>query len=149
MPAAVSADAAASILTDTGPNTIFTSDTLMDFRDVPSLYKFQQYARKHTDSEITMDAYRRVRDIIAAAPKANPMFDPTNVGGVDTLKASCAAIEKSTRIIWACAVATDNVTPPMWDYTPDYEDSINYFIDMDDLELMAVTKPHKIVWEHP
>ena len=121
----------------------------MDFRDVPSLYKFQQYARKHTDSEITMDAYKRVRDIIAAAPKAVVMFDPTNAGGVETLKASCAAIEKSTRILWACACATDNVTPPLWEYTPDYEDSIAYFAELDDLELMAVTKMHKLRWELP
>ena len=37
----------------------------MNFRDVPNLYKFEQYARLHSDDEIIMDCYRRIREVIA------------------------------------------------------------------------------------
>ena len=66
---------------------------------------------------------------------------------VARLKASCEAVEKSTRLLWACAAATDNISPRLWDYLPDYEASIAYFLSLDDLELMAVTKMHRITWE--
>jgi hypothetical protein len=49
--------------------------------------------------------------------------------------------------LWACAAATDNITPRIWDYVPDYEASLEYFLELADLELMAVTKRHRIAWE--
>jgi len=84
----------------------------MNFRDVPNLLKFEQHARRNDTCEITMDAYRKVREIIRDAPAPVESVDPAQQLPVDQLKLSCAAIEKSTRILWACAAATDHVNPP-------------------------------------
>lgn len=118
----------------------------MNFRDVPSLLKFEEHARAHSNCEITMDAYRRVRDIITPVPKPAQVLDFNNQAPLEDLKASCAAIEKSTRILWACASATNHVLPPLWSYVPDYASALNYFTTLGDLELMAVTKEHNINW---
>jgi hypothetical protein len=109
----------------------------MNFRDVPNLLKFEHHARGHSDNEIVMDCYRRIREVITPVPQP-PIGD---------LKASCEAVEKSTRLLWACAAATDNIVPRLWDYLPDYESSLAYFLDLNDLELMAVTKLHHLAWE--
>jgi hypothetical protein len=119
----------------------------MNFRDVPNLLKFEHHARIHSDDEIVMDCYRRIRDIITQVPKPPGVLDFSSGAPVESLKASCEAVEKSTRLLWACAAATDNIAPAMWDYLPDYDSSIAYFSDLDDLELMAVTKMHRITWE--
>ena len=119
----------------------------MNFRDVPNLMKFEQHARSHADNEIVMDCYRRIRDVITPVPKPPGVLDFAGGAPIDGLKASCAAVEKSTRLLWACAAATDHVAPRIWDYLPDYESSIEYFQGLDDLELMAVTKRHRISWE--
>ena len=37
----------------------------MNFRDVPNLLKFEQYARQNAEDEIVMDCYKRIREIIA------------------------------------------------------------------------------------
>jgi hypothetical protein len=66
---------------------------------------------------------------------------------VANLKASCEAIEKSTRLIWACAAATGNIRPPLWAYKADYQSSLEYFLALPDLELMAVTRAHRVIWE--
>jgi hypothetical protein len=119
----------------------------MNFRDVPNLLKFEQYARSHAEDAIVMDCYRRIRDVITPAPAPPTGFDPADGMAVAGLKASCEAVEKSTRLLWACAVATDNVHPAMWDYLPDYESSLDYFLNLGDLELMAVTQRHRLNWE--
>jgi hypothetical protein len=118
----------------------------MNFRDVPNLQKFEQHARIHSDDEIVMDCYKRIRDVIAPVPKPP---DPLQFNGaaVADLKASCEAVEKSTRLIWACAAATDQITPRPWDYLPDYNSSLDYFLGLKDLELMAVTQRFRIKWE--
>jgi hypothetical protein len=120
---------------------------LMNFRDVPNLLKFEQHARSHSDDEIIMDCYRRIRDVIAPVPKPPGVLDFTGAAPIENLKASCEAVEKSTRLLWACAAATDNISPRLWDYLPDYDSSISYFLELEDLELMAVTKQHRITWE--
>ena len=119
----------------------------MNFRDIPNLQKFEQYARANSENEIVMDCYKRVRELIAPVPKPP---DPLhfNREPVADLKASCEAVEKSTRLIWACAAATDQIVPPLWDYLPDYTSSLDYFLALKDLELMAVTQRHGITWEH-
>jgi hypothetical protein len=126
---------------------VCSTETAMNFRDVPNLMKFEQHARSHTDDQIVMDCYRRIREVIAPAPKPPGVLDFSNGTPVEGLKASCEAVEKSTRLLWACAAATDNISPRIWDYLPDYESSIEYFLDLNDLELMAVTKMHRITWE--
>jgi hypothetical protein len=118
----------------------------MNFRDVPNLLKFEHHARGHSDDEIIMDCYKRIRDVIAPVPKPPGDLD---FGGapVADLKASCEAVEKSTRLLWACAAATDQISPRLWDYLPDYKSSLDYFLGLNDLELMAVTQQHRITWE--
>ena len=118
----------------------------MNFRDIPNLQKFESYARSHSDNEIVMDCYKRIREIIAPVPKPPDPLE-FNSAPVDSLKASCEAVEKSTRVLWACAAATDQITPRLWDYLPDYAASLDYFLALNDLELMAITKPHRIKWE--
>lgn len=119
----------------------------MNFRDVPNLLKFEQHARGHSEDEIVMDCYKRIREVIAPVPKLSNVLDLAGSAPLDNLKASCQAVEKSTRLLWACAAATDNIAPRLWDYLPDYESSIAYFLGLNDLELMAVTKNHHITWE--
>ena len=119
----------------------------MNFRDVPNLQKFEQYARGNSENEIVMDCYKRIREVIAPVPKPpDPLQFSTTA--VEDLKASCEAVEKSTRLIWACAAATDQIAPRLWDYLPDYTSSLDYFLNLKDLELMAVTQRHSITWEH-
>jgi hypothetical protein len=119
----------------------------MTFRDVPSLLKFEQYARAHAENAIVMDCYRRIREVITPAPRPPSGFDTSRDMSVDGLKASCEAVEKSTRLMWACAVATDNVRPALWNYLPDYEESLQYFLKIGDLDLMALTQKHRLKWD--
>lgn len=120
----------------------------MEFRDVPSLQRFAQHARANTHCEITMDCYKRIREVIQSVKQApNVIEHHLGMPQVEGLKESCAAVERATRLLWACAAATEHVNPPMWDYTPDYLSAIEYFGSMADLELMAVTKQHRIVWD--
>jgi hypothetical protein len=118
----------------------------MNFRDVPNLLKFEQHARGHSENEIVMDCYKRIREVIAPVPKPPGPHDFPLPPMAD-LKASCEAVEKSTRLLWACAAATDQITPPLWDYLPEYQSSLDYFLGLNDLELMAVTQAHRIGWE--
>jgi hypothetical protein len=118
----------------------------MNFRDVPNLLKFEQHARGHSENEIIMDCYTRIREVIAPVPNSPNIL--TSIGApVADLRASCEAVEKSTRLIWACAAATDQISPRIWDYLPDYKSSLDYFLALKDIELMAVTQKHHITWE--
>jgi len=119
----------------------------MNFRDVPNLQKFEEHARQNSENEIVMDCYKRIREVIAPVPRPPTVLDFGHGAPVDSLRASCEAVEKSTRLLWACAAATDHIAPRLWDYLPDYDSSIAYFQDLEDLELMAVTKAHRITWE--
>ena len=118
----------------------------MTFRDVPNLLKFEQHARGHSDNEIVMDCYKRIREVIAPVPNPPSALDSGNAP-VAELKASCEAVEKSTRLLWACAAATDQIYPRLWDYVPDYNSSLEYFLALGDLELMAVTQQHRLRWD--
>ncbi len=119
----------------------------MTFRDVPSLLRFEQYARGHAEDEIVMDCYRRIREVITPVPRPPSGFSASGGDMVESLRASCEAVEKSTRLMWACAVATNNVRPAMWDYLPDYGESLAYFLGLPDLDLMALTRKHRLKWD--
>ncbi len=119
----------------------------MNFRDVPNLLKFEQHARNHSEDEIVIDCYKRIREVIAPVPKPPNDYEFGGAPPVADLKASCEAVEKATRLLWACAAATDQIAPRPWDYLPDYESSLDYFLGLNDLELMAVTQLHRITWE--
>jgi hypothetical protein len=120
----------------------------MKFTDVPNLDKFHRHVQKVPDCPITQDAYRQVKELIEPAPPPTPnSLNMADASHVQALAQSCAAIEKSNRIIWACAAATDHISPPMWDYVPDYQSVLEYFRQLPDLELMRVTHEYRIVWE--
>jgi hypothetical protein len=129
------------------PAIVRVPELEMTFRDVPSLLRFEQYARLHSEDEIVMDCYRRIREVITYVPRPPSGFDTSRDISVNDLKASCEAVEKSTRLMWACAVATDNVRPALWDYRPDYEESLHYFLKIGDLDLMALTQKHRLKWD--
>jgi len=119
----------------------------MNFRDIPNLLKFEQHARGHSGDEIVMDCYKRIRELIAPVPKPPGAWEANGGAPIDHLKASCEAVEKSTRLLWACAAASDQISPRLWNYLPDYQSSLDYFLGLNDLELMAVTGRHRILWE--
>jgi hypothetical protein len=66
---------------------------------------------------------------------------------IEFLTASCKAVEKSNRVIWACATATDCVNPAVWDYLPDYDGALEYFNALGDLDIMALTEKHRLLWD--
>ena len=60
----------------------------MNFRDVPNLSKFEQYARLNSEDEIVMDCYKRIREVIAGR-----LFDlPGNPGARVTVSFGVAGI---------------------------------------------------------
>lgn len=120
----------------------------MKFIDVPTLAKFEKHATSLPDCPITQQCFQAVKSILDevddSASQASNLHETAAIMG---LKERCVAVEKSTRIIWACACATDHVMPPKWEYTPDFESSLTYFQSLPDLELMDETKNHRITWE--
>jgi hypothetical protein len=120
----------------------------MKFTDVPTLAKFEKHALANPDCAITQQSFQAVKEIIEPVDNANNNFHNLHeTAAIMNLKERCVAVEKSTRIIWACACATDHVSPPKWDFIPDYQSGLEYFQGLSDLELMAETKDHRITWE--
>lgn len=120
----------------------------MDFSDVPTLKKFEQHATRNPECPITQEAYQAVQEIIATVNTPVHSGVPLpQAEDITNLADRCKAVERSTRIIWACAAATDHVDPPLWEYIPDYHSAVNYFENLPDLDLMAQTKEHRITWE--
>ncbi|MGF1678457.1 MAG: hypothetical protein ACFCUX_04595 [Candidatus Methylacidiphilales bacterium] len=122
----------------------------MKFSDVPNLLKFERFAHENSGDEVIQHAYQMVRARLEQVP------EDINSHGIVThgpeaimgMKERCAAIEESTRIIWACAAATGNVEPPMWEEeNPVFQDAINYFWQLPDLEWMELTHHYRISWE--
>ncbi|MEM6820705.1 MAG: hypothetical protein AAF558_02020 [Verrucomicrobiota bacterium] len=121
----------------------------MKFKDVPNLAKFERFAQENLDHEIIQHAYRMVEARLESVPDAghNPMagHGPEEIM---SMKDRCEAVEETTRIIWACAAATDNINPPMWENgAPTFENALEYIWNLPDLEWMDVTHKHRIVWE--
>ena len=99
-------------------------------------------------SPITQYSYQAVREIIEGVVSAKDVgrnLHETTV--LLSLKTRCQAMEKTTRIIWACAAATDHVVPRKWSFIPDFQSALHYFQTLSDLDLMAETKDHRITWE--
>jgi len=120
----------------------------MKFTEIPALAKFEKHSLAHLECSITQQAYQAVKEIID--PVDSSTGNESNLHetvAILSLKRRCQAVEKSTRVIWACACATDHVKPPKWDYVPDFQSSLDYFKALPDLELMKETKHHRIVWE--
>ncbi|NJK90471.1 MAG: hypothetical protein HC904_00750 [Blastochloris sp.] len=120
----------------------------MKFTDVPTLAKFEKHALANPECRITQHSFETVRQIIEQVHvPSDAGFNVHETSAILNLKERCMAVEKSTRIIWACACATDHVSPPKWDFIPDYQSALEYFQGLTDLELMAETKEHRITWE--
>ncbi|MFQ3671246.1 MAG: hypothetical protein SNJ84_07290 [Verrucomicrobiia bacterium] len=120
----------------------------MKCSDVPSFARFEAYVRQNGDDPNLVRGFREVTEALASAPRPltnrEMAMDP---GQMLKLKASCEAVEKATRIMWACAAASDNIEPPMWEEIPDYESALDYFNQLTDLELMAATEEYRLRWE--
>lgn len=118
----------------------------MEFTEAPTLAKFQLYAAAHPECQITQWTYQSVWQIIDPLPNRQTSL-AIGENEVQNLAASCAAVEKSNRLIWACAAATDNITPPIWGAPPNFRDALDYFQNLGDLDLMALTDAHRLRWE--
>lgn len=120
----------------------------MECSDIPALAKFEEFVQQHADSAIALDSLERVKEIIAPAPRPLTSFEMgTDPEQMLKLKASCEAVEKATRVIWACAAATGEIIPPMWEEVPDFESALEYFNQLSYLELMAATNEFGLGWE--
>jgi len=123
---------------------------IMKFTEVPNLSKFEKFAQEHPEDDILQHAYRMVEARLGEVQDEPPEFgiNPHGPEQILQMKNRCEAIEQSTRIIWACAAATGNVDPPMWeDGVPDFQESVEYFWNLPDLEWMELTHVHRIRWE--
>jgi hypothetical protein len=118
----------------------------MQLKDNASFRKFEIHAMEHVDCAVTQDAYQRVQAILATAPQNDETSEFTTRSFRD-LKKSCEVLEQGVRILWACAAATNQVSPPLWDYTPDYDASVEYFNGLTPLQMMALTDKHRLNWE--
>ncbi len=123
----------------------------MKFSEIPNLSKFERFASENPEDEVVQHAYSMVAIRLEQVKEPEPSFRSINPHGPEELiamKDRCAAIEESTRIIWACAAATGNIDPPMWeDGNPDFQEAVNYIWELPDLEWMDLTKHHRIAWE--
>jgi hypothetical protein len=120
----------------------------MECSDIPALGKFARFVAEYPDEEVVQTSYRMVMDIIGPAPKPLSAFEMgMDPGQMLKLKESCEAVEKATRVIWACAAATDQIDPPMWDEIPAFDSAFEYFNTLPPIELMAATKEYVIIWE--
>lgn len=120
----------------------------MECNDIPALARFEKYARTNRDCDVTQSTLARVRELIAPVPKPlGNLASPSDTMMINGLKQSCEAVEAATRIIWACAATTDQITPPIWLELPDFDEAIMYFRTLSDLDLMALTKEYRLAWE--
>lgn len=120
----------------------------MKCSDVPSFARFEAYVRMHQDDPILVRGLREVTEALASAPR--PLTNremATDPAQMFKLKESCEAVERATRIMWACAAASDNIEPAMFEETPDYDSALYYFNQLTDLELMAETEEFRLRWE--
>ncbi len=123
----------------------------MKFSEVPNLSKFEKFASTNPDEEVVQQAYSMVALRLQEVEEPEKPSGPVNPHGPENLlsmKDRCAAIEESTRIIWACAAVTGNIEPAMWeDGVPEFQEALNYFWGLPDLEWMDLTEHYRITWE--
>lgn len=128
----------------------------MKLSEVPDLANFERYALEHPDCVVTQETYHAVLSLVdlvnlprdAATGKiGQPLPDPTSPEYLELLTRKCAIVEEATRLIWACAAATNHIHPPIWDQSPALEEALDYFHSLKDLDWMARTKEHRICWE--
>lgn len=127
----------------------------MKLSDIPDLAEFERYALAHEHCQTTQETYHAVLslvDLISVDPSqasgaigGMPM-NPASPEYLARLTRKCAIVEESTRLIWACAAATDHIHPPIWEEAPTLEQALDYFHSLEDLDWMARTHEHRIRW---
>jgi hypothetical protein len=121
----------------------------MKCSDVPTFAKFEKWVRQHSEDPILADGFHQVSEILASAPRPLTSREmATDPAQMFKLKESCQAVEKATRVMWACAAATNNITPPMWEEVPDFGSALEYFNQLGDLDLMAATEEYRLIWDN-
>jgi hypothetical protein len=120
----------------------------VSFKSVPALARFERHAVQLPECAITQYAYTTIKQIFADIPLDDPFQKDGNTTQlVNHLQKRCAAVEQATRVLWACAAATDHIVPKMWETPPDFRVAWDYFMGLPDLELMKITDGHRISWE--
>jgi hypothetical protein len=120
----------------------------MECSDIPALAKFEEFVLQHADSSVALESLDLVKEIINPAPRPLTAFEMgSDPEQMLKLKASCEAVEKATRVIWACAAAHDQIIPAMWEEVPDFDSALEYFNQLSYLELMAATNEFSLGWE--
>lgn len=129
----------------------------MKLSEIPDLADFEQYALANPECQVTQETYHAVLALVelvnlpgdASTGRIGvPPPDPSSPEYLARLTRKCAIVEESTRLIWACAAATDHIHPPIWEQPPALEDALNYFHSLEDLDWMARTHEHRIRWEY-
>ncbi|MDX6766098.1 MAG: hypothetical protein SFU85_04860 [Candidatus Methylacidiphilales bacterium] len=127
----------------------------MKLSDIPDLAEFERYALAHEHCQTTQETYHAVLslvDLIANdgnAPSGaigSPPPNPSSPEFLERLTRKCAIVEESTRLIWACAAATDHIHPRIWEEPPTLEQALDYFHGLEDLDWMARTHEHRLRW---
>lgn len=118
----------------------------MNFEEVPILRKFKEHVQSRPDCTVTRQAMEKVEALLGQVQSSE---GPGSGGAmpVEMLALRCSVIEKATRVLWACASATNQIEPVMWEQSPDFEASLKYFQQLPHLEFMRVTEKHRIKWE--
>jgi hypothetical protein len=128
----------------------------MKLSEIPDLADFESYALTHADCAVTQETYHAVLSLLELVNQPEEtsnghigqlLPDPTSPEYLARLTRQCAIVEEATRLIWACAAATDHIHPPIWEQPPALEDALDYFHSLEDLDWMARTHEHRIRWE--
>lgn len=129
----------------------------MKLSEIPDLADFERFALSNPNCQVTQETYHAVLALIDlvnlpgdanTGPLSGPPPDPTSPEFLARLTRKCAIVEEATRLIWACAAATDHIHPPIWENPPTLDDALDYFHSLEDLDWMARTHEHRIRWEY-
>jgi len=127
----------------------------MKLSDIPDLAEFERYALAHGQCQTTQETYHAVLSLVElVSTDANQQsgtigsisMSPTSPEYLERLTRKCAIVEEATRLIWACAAATDHIHPRIWEEAPTLDQALDYFHSLEDLDWMARTHEHRIRW---
>jgi len=127
----------------------------MKLSDIPDLAEFERYALAHGQCQTTQETYHAVLSLVElVSTDANQQsgtigsvsMSPTSPEYLERLTRKCAIVEEATRLIWACAAATDHIHPRIWEEPPTLDQALDYFHSLEDLDWMARTHEHRIRW---
>jgi hypothetical protein len=128
----------------------------MKLSDIPDLAEFERYALAHEDCQTTQETYHAVLSLVEMVSMEGqnsgvigaPPMNPSSPEYLERLTRKCAIVEESTRLIWACAAATNHIHPRIWDEAPTLDQALDYFHSLEDLDWMARTHEHRIRWSN-